>query len=84
MKLTPIRKEPKETLPGYAKLPGRLPGYVTGYKEIAGRHVPVLAGSPRATGWATGASAGISGVATTEWRRDSTRSAIPDPPRRSS
>lgn len=45
MKLTPIRKEPKETLPGYAKLPGRLPGYVTGYKEIAGRHVPVL--SPR-------------------------------------
>jgi len=47
MKLTPLGKDRKETLPGYARLDGRLPGYVAGYKEIAGRFVPIV--SPRLT-----------------------------------
>lgn len=42
MKLTPIRKEAKESLPGYARIEGEAPAFVLGYKEIAGRSVPIV------------------------------------------
>jgi len=42
MRLTPVRKEAKEALAGYAKFEGSVPAFVLGYKEIAGRSVPIV------------------------------------------
>ena len=42
MQFRPLHKEHKETLPGYAKFEGGDPGFVTGYKEINGRFVPIV------------------------------------------
>jgi hypothetical protein len=41
MEFKPIHKEHKGTLPGFAKFEGRVPEYVTGYKEVGGRLVPI-------------------------------------------
>lgn len=42
MDLRPMRKKPESPLAGYAKFPGNAPSYVTGYKAIAGRFVPLV------------------------------------------
>ena len=42
MEFKPLRKEHKETLPGYAKAEGGDPDFVTGYKKIGGRFVPTV------------------------------------------
>jgi hypothetical protein len=43
MQLTAVAAKKKETLVGYAKLAGRVPRYIEGYVEIAGRFVPRVA-----------------------------------------
>lgn len=42
MKLTPMNAGAKEALVGYAKLEAPVPAYVEGYREVAGRFVPIV------------------------------------------
>jgi hypothetical protein len=52
----PVSNKPAEALPGYAKIEGAAPAFVTGYLEMAGRFVPTvstrLTGGDRLGDWA--------------------------------
>jgi len=45
MEFKPMRKEAAPALPGYSKLEGDVPAFVTGYKEVGKRFVPLVSTS---------------------------------------